>query len=361
MDELLLAARLLLAAVFVVSGCAKLVDATGTQRTLVDFGVHPALAKPLGVALPLVECAIAVALLDMGSAPWASGAALALLFVFSGAIAVNLARGRAVECRCFGRLTAGPAGNGTLIRNAALAALAALVTWRGGGAHVSAAFAAVASPDGLAIGAVVLLSGVALAQAWFLVHVVRQHGRLLLRIEALERFTGGVSASARSVAPPAGLALGTPAPSPALQRLDGSAANLGALRSTRFPTLVFFSDPACRSCAALLSEVRRWQVEQADRMVVAVICAGSMQANRAHADAHGLTDVLVQREMEAAVAFKVTVTPSAVVIAADGRIASAVAEGPEAIRALVAMTVARPRSAQRADVRAAQQAAAPAD
>ena len=62
MDSMLLAARLLLAAVFAVAGVAKLVDLAGSRRAMRDFGLPDRLAAPLGTLLPLAELAAAVAL-----------------------------------------------------------------------------------------------------------------------------------------------------------------------------------------------------------------------------------------------------------------------------------------------------------
>src|SRR6185437_2970719 len=59
--------------------------------------------------------------------------ALALLALFTVAIAVNLARGRAPACHCFGQLHSAPANGWTLARNGALLAVAAFAlaaAWR---------------------------------------------------------------------------------------------------------------------------------------------------------------------------------------------------------------------------------------
>ena len=55
----------------------------------------------------------------------------------------------------------------------------------------------------------------------------------------------------------------------------------------------------------------------------------------------GLAHVGVQRDREVAVAYAYAGTPSAVVVAADGRIASRVAAGPDGVRALAAALLAR--------------------
>src|SRR5688500_17491901 len=102
-DALLLVARLVLAAVFLVAGAAKLLDRPGSRRAMLGFGVPAHLAGPAGVALPIAELAIGVLLIPVGTAWWAALAALALLLVFVGAIAWNLSQGRTPDCHCFGQ------------------------------------------------------------------------------------------------------------------------------------------------------------------------------------------------------------------------------------------------------------------
>src|SRR5205085_2967374 len=127
MTLLLLLARLLLAAVFLVAGLAKLADLAGSQQALRDFGVPARLANPFGVLLPLAELAVAVALLFPATAWWGAVGALALLLLFVGGIGYNLAHGRQPDCHCFGQLHSAPAGWPTLIRNLVLAAVAGIV------------------------------------------------------------------------------------------------------------------------------------------------------------------------------------------------------------------------------------------
>src|SRR5918997_1008239 len=127
MDTAILFARLLLAAVFVVAGVAKLADREGSRRAVADFGVPAGLAAPLGILLPLAELAVAAALIPTSTALWGAVGALALLLLFVAGIGVNLARGRKPDCHCFGQFHSSPAGWSTLARNGALAALAGFV------------------------------------------------------------------------------------------------------------------------------------------------------------------------------------------------------------------------------------------
>ena len=91
----LLAARLVLAAVFCASGIPKFGDRTGTRATAAAFGVPARLTSFVALALPVAELLVAAALIPASAAALAGWAALALLAVFSGAVLVSLARGAA--------------------------------------------------------------------------------------------------------------------------------------------------------------------------------------------------------------------------------------------------------------------------
>lgn len=125
MAELALIAQWTLAVVLVVSGVAKLVDRPATADAMVDLGVPEGLrwAAPL---VPATELVLAFLLAVAATARWAAVGSLALLAVFSAAVGINLARGRRPDCNCFGRLTPGPIGVRTLVRNGALMILAVL-------------------------------------------------------------------------------------------------------------------------------------------------------------------------------------------------------------------------------------------
>ena len=61
----LLIARLPLA--FAVAGAAKLADLAGSRRALEEFGLPRPLAVPLGTLLPVIEIAVAAALIPVAS------------------------------------------------------------------------------------------------------------------------------------------------------------------------------------------------------------------------------------------------------------------------------------------------------
>jgi peroxiredoxin/uncharacterized membrane protein YphA (DoxX/SURF4 family) len=342
MAVVLLIARLLLAAVFIVAGLAKLSDRTGSRQAIVAFGVPAALAALLSVALPLAELVVALALLPAATAWWGALGALALLVLFVAGIGYNLARGRTPDCHCFGQLHAAPAGWRTLTRNGALAVLAGLVVWQEPQyAEVSVVgwLGASTARQVLSLAAGILLLGLLVGGGWLLLNLLRQNGRLLLRIEALEARVGMAPADSGSTQSVTGLPVGVSAPGFELASLAGGPLTLDALRTLGKPVMLVFSDPGCGPCTALLPDLGRWQNEYAANLTIALISRGTPEANHAKVAEYGLTHVLLQQDREVAQAYQAHGTPTAVMVYPDGTIGSPLAPGAEAIAALVARTV----------------------
>ncbi|HUB75607.1 MAG TPA: TlpA disulfide reductase family protein, partial [Solirubrobacteraceae bacterium] len=248
-------------------------------------------------------------------------------------------RGEAPDCHCFGQLHTAPVGPAVRARNALLAALAAFVALAGGRAPGPSVTAWVARLDGQqALSAALALALVGLA--WFSFELMRQHGRVLVRLERLEAAQGaGTGAPAPARPAPVGLPVGLPAPEFELATLDGGRLSLAALRERASPVLLVFTDPGCGPCNALLPELGRWRREHAADLTLAVISRRSAAENAAMASEHGLGDVLLQEDREVAAAYAAQATPSALVVSRDGRIASPLARGAEQIRAMLARAI----------------------
>jgi peroxiredoxin len=208
---------------------------------------------------------------------------------------------------------------------------------------------------------IVVIGGIGLAliavEGWLLLMLLRQNGRLMLRVDEMETrldalgersdafdgedddedgFEGFASErpGARAHAA-AGLPVGSPAPAFRLPGVHGETQTLEALLAPELPTALLFMDPHCGPCNALMPEVGRWQREYDDRLTVAVISRGSVQANRPKVDEHGLANVMLQKNREVAESFKVHGTPGAVIVRADGTVGTPAALGADAIKALV--------------------------
>jgi uncharacterized membrane protein YphA (DoxX/SURF4 family) len=101
--SVLLVLRLVIAAIFIRAGVAKLAGLADFRLAVANYDiVPPGLVRATAVAVPAVEVA-AGGLLLFGILPGVVSALLAVLLVgFSAAIAVNLARGRKFDCGCDG-------------------------------------------------------------------------------------------------------------------------------------------------------------------------------------------------------------------------------------------------------------------
>jgi peroxiredoxin/uncharacterized membrane protein YphA (DoxX/SURF4 family) len=327
----LLIARFGLTTVFFVAGVAKLVDRAGSREAMAGFGVPQVLAAPLGVALPVLEIVVALALIPAASAHGGALGALVLLGLFVAGIANVMIRGREAECHCFGQLHSSRVGWSTLGRNLALALVAGFVVAGGrGGAGPGYVEWISGLSRGDAIPVVIVAAG-----GWFMLHLLRQHGRILLRLDALEEQLG-----ARGSAD--GLAPGVPAPGFALPDLGGGSTSLDDLLTPGLPLMLVFGHPGCTPCVAMLPELGGWQRAHRANLSIALISQGSTDDNRAACNEHGIERVLLQRERETAEAYQAYATPSAVLVSREGIIASPVVQGAAAIRVMLQSTASMP-------------------
>jgi peroxiredoxin len=321
----------LLAGILAAAGVAKLADLAGSRRAVRDFGVPAGLAAPVGTLLPLVEIGVGAALLFNPSATWAAAAALALLLAFVGVVAVALARGREPECHCFGQLHSSPISGRTLLRNGALAVIAAIVLWRGVASPDSCALGCVSAdltPWVLVAGAVALVVGLAAAQWWLLINLVRQNGRLLARLKTLEARIGGDPArDARSL-------VGDPAPPFQLPDGDGAVASLAELMGPARPLLLLFSDPGCTHCATLPTEVAALARSGSTTPTVVMVSRRRPAEAKDRSGAVGRVRMLLDESGHVFDAYRVPGTPSAALITPDGTIRD-VASGIDDVRKLL--------------------------
>ncbi|MFL6275857.1 MAG: TlpA family protein disulfide reductase [Blastocatellia bacterium] len=338
---ILLAVRLFLAAVLAVAAVAKLMDRRGAERAVTDLGLPPATAPLLAWIVPVIELTIAALLLPAATAWWAGVAALVLLAAFTATMAINLWRGRTPDCHCFGQLTAGPIGRGTLLRNLLLVALAALLALS---PHSTVSLSAIAwlaelttgerALVGIGVVAVVLLA-VAVA---LLVRLLHQNERLFAALaEAQIPFEDEPVVRQDVALPSGGLPIGAPAPPFQLSDLDGQMVTLADLLRPNLPLALFFVSPTCGPCAAMLPDIARWRQQYGELMTFAFISSGSREENQQKfADAG---TVLLQSGSEVSTAYEARWTPAVLIVKADGSIASRLASGSEAIRRLIIQAV----------------------
>jgi peroxiredoxin len=269
-----------------------------------------------------------------------------LLVGFTIAISVSLLRGRKPNCRCFGGIAAAPIGKFTLARNAAFISAAGFIVtegWMDVGPSAADLLTSLSLGQAAAAGGALTALFTLIAQTWFLIQLLQQQGRIILRLDGVDaKLESGAPGTALSLRPtpqpPNGLPIGSTAPAFKLSGVYGETLTLAALSGTGKPVLLVFVDPDCGPCTALLPELAQWQRGLVSSVVIALIGRGTEEVNRAKIAAHGLVQVLLQTDNEVAETYRVKGTPSAVLVGSNGAIASPVAEGADAIRALVERT-----------------------
>jgi uncharacterized membrane protein YphA (DoxX/SURF4 family) len=330
-ESVVLVLRLLLAAVFAVAGVAKLRDPAGSRKALQDFGAPARLAGPGGFLLPLLEIAVAVALLFPPSARWGALAAVVLLAAFVVAIANALAHGRAPDCHCFGQLHSEPAGRSTLVRNSILIALSGVVAGFGPGPGIHTW---VGDRSALELA---LIAG-AVAVAAFGAYKLSEWQRARARKRRKEALVAQLTATYG----PAGLPVGSPAPAFTVHGMDGEPRTLDALCEPGLPVVLVFVHPNCIICGMLLPLLAQWRVPLAGRVTIAVISDGTPEDNEPLLRGHDIDGLLLQQNGQVYEAFEFRQgTPAAVVVNPDRTVGSVAVAGQLAIEELIRLTVGR--------------------
>lgn len=194
--------------------------------------------------------------------------------------------------------------------------------------------------------------------AWFVYHLLRQNGRLFVRIEELQRElndlrtdTGarprvrpfGDRALSRSKINRDGLKPGTLAPDFALPAVNGGEITLRDYEGGR--VLLVFSDPDCAPCMALAPRLQELSRSIDDPQVL-MVSRGDREANRKKIDEHGLRfPVVLQKQWEVSRAYGKFVTPLAYLIDERGVVAAPAAVGADAILALLSDAAPQPAAA----------------
>jgi peroxiredoxin len=178
-----------------------------------------------------------------------------------------------------------------------------------------------------------------------------QNGRILLRLDTLEKQLDKLEAGGQRSADD--LPVNSPAPEFELPDLAGRSHTLAEFRGK--PLLLVFFNPACGFCqkmAPQLVELYRSGPETVrdgavaatsekpaefpDRPRLLLVSTGGAQANRELFGENGVgKEVLLQKEQEVAAAYKANGTPTGYLISSEGKIASELAIGADALLALV--------------------------
>ncbi|MDR5759411.1 redoxin domain-containing protein [Caballeronia sp. LZ035] len=171
---------------------------------------------------------------------------------------------------------------------------------------------------------------------WLGYQLVRQHGRILLSLEALENgFRGGLTEPSDPASTALnGLPSGSIAPDFELPDLSGALHRLSAFRGR--PVLLIFFNPACSFCMSMLPELKSFAPESENgKPMPLVLSTGEAETNRQLFQTHGIEcPVLLQKDRELAAQYRAHGTPVGYLIDEEGTVASELAMGAAALMAL---------------------------
>ncbi len=175
---------------------------------------------------------------------------------------------------------------------------------------------------------------------WIGWHLIRQNGRILLHLEALEKRLAQLSAgplartAPQAVPTPTGLPVGSVAPEFELPDLAGERKKLSEWRGRRL-LLIFFS-PHCGFCLRMAPDLTALPVDGADGGTLPlVITSGDADDNRKLVEEHGIhCPVLLQEKTEVSANYQAYGTPVGYLIDEEGKIASELTVGAQALLAL---------------------------
>lgn len=308
--------------VFLVAGTAKLLDRDSAGDTMWVFGAPAAIRSRLRGILFLAELVVAVAVFV---APrWGLLGAAALLTVFCVVVAGNLAAGKHPECRCFGNLSSGKLSWLTFVRNAILAGLAITA-----GFADSRHFISVSTP--VSIRAMLLVLGgsvVVIAGFWFAIHLLRNQGRLLRRIESLENTLFRVGLAHKNNEPSDRIELSQVCD---LYQGDGKRLPWNSLFEDSPMTCLVFMFPGCSACR----ELRHMMEDRKTTMPVTYVIPSLPDGNERVEQDRTSFRVAIDKESRFARGLGISSYPAAAVFSSNKRLQREVAVGVERILELI--------------------------
>ncbi|CAN5641835.1 hypothetical protein BH20ACI4_BH20ACI4_31820 [soil metagenome] len=337
MEVLLLLIRIFLAAIFAVAGVGKLLDLEGSEKAVKAFGTPDEFAKFFAIALPFAEIVFAVCLLFTSTSWLGAIGATILLLSFIGGMIWQIAQGNAPDCHCFGAIHSEPVSKKSLIRNIIFAILSLLLVAQG---RENQGIGFTDLTNEMAIQLIIGLATITLlgAVVYFLKKITEQQTQIIRRIELIEVLSheSGREIEREDVSDPnEGLPLGAPAPDFAARDLSGKIVSFKNLLIKNKPVLLVFVSPTCIPCQSLLPEIENWQNELKDQLNFVFVSKGKEIENAEKFGGTNFKQILLQKDNEIAEAFKAVWTPTAVLVNAEGNIASHLAAGDSAIRSLI--------------------------
>ena len=182
--------------------------------------------------------------------------------------------------------------------------------------------------------ALVVLGAVA---AWVLLFaLLRQHGRVVVRLERLEERLAGAGLEGLEVGgEPTGVPVGSPLPSFRLPDVNGGTAALEDFRGKR--VLLVHWSPGCGFCDAIAGDLAAAAgALRARNTELVVVSTGDAETNRTLAKEYGFDcPLLLQEETKVVDAFAGVGTPAAYLLDEQGRVASGLVLGADKVPGLL--------------------------
>ncbi|HEV2853352.1 MAG TPA: redoxin domain-containing protein [Thermoanaerobaculia bacterium] len=191
--------------------------------------------------------------------------------------------------------------------------------------------------------ALVALGLVVIGQTAFLYQLIKQQGRLVMRLDQVERDLGlnpedavergTVAIQARQ---PSGLPVGTVLPNFELPDLDDQPVSLQDFRGKR--VLLVNWSARCGFCDLIAPDLARAEADlERANVKMLLVSHGTAEAERKLAEEHGLkSPILLAMGSAGLEAFETVGTPAAYLLDEEGKVAQPLAIGAERVPALVA-------------------------
>lgn len=168
--------------------------------------------------------------------------------------------------------------------------------------------------------------------------LVKQYGRLLLRLDQLERGPRDTPETqpenAREETEPAGIPIGTTFPSFSFPDLNGKMVALGDFHGMK--VLLVHWNFECGFCDSIAPELARLEHSfQRSNVQLVLLAYGDAKSNREQSAEHGLScPILLMKDQETSEPFEQHGTPAAYLLDEEGRVATAVASGSHRVLSL---------------------------
>jgi peroxiredoxin len=178
---------------------------------------------------------------------------------------------------------------------------------------------------------------------WFGYQLLRQNGRILLRLEAIEKLLASQKGGGTAGGSPPGLPVGSAAPPFELSDLSGERLALAKFRGRK--VLLIFFNPRCGFCTKMAPDLAGLPVDGSNgRPLPLVVTTGDAEANRRLVEQYGMRcPVLLQEKMEVGSLYKASGTPMGYLIDEQGNIASDLMVGAAVLLAVASDPSKAPR------------------